>query len=102
MVSIGQRTGLQLIVLGILLQAANPLFYSAAKPGTDFETLVGYAIGDHGGYLEAGIPEDGKIIQCRLRFFLLVPILENGSPGRQITVDSSLRNALSENCTTLG
>jgi hypothetical protein len=69
MVSIGQRTGLQLIVLGIALEAANPFFYSAAKPGTDFETLVGYAIGDHGGYLEAGIPEDGKIIQCRAQVF---------------------------------
>jgi hypothetical protein len=57
MVPIHQRVNLRLIVLGIPLEARNPLLHRAAKPGTDLKAFIGNAIGDHDWHLDAGIYE---------------------------------------------
>jgi hypothetical protein len=99
MVPIHQRSHRELIVLGISLQAHNPLFHRLAKPGTNLKAFIGNAIGDHGWHLDAEIYAANKYLVAGLKFFLLVPILEKTNLRRQITVESAAGNVLSRNRT---
>jgi hypothetical protein len=48
------------VLFGISLQPDDSLFKRAAKAGTDLKTFFGGAIGHHGKFLGAAIPEAKK------------------------------------------
>jgi len=102
MVAVLEQGHLCFVLNGIPLQARNPLFEGAAKPGTDFKAFIGGAIGSHGRLLVAGILEAEKYFMSGLKFFSLVPILGETNYERQITIERDNRNELSENETVVG
>jgi len=60
MVAVFEQSNLSLVLHGIPLEAGYAFLDGAAKPGADFKTFIGGAVGHHGRLLAAEIPEAEK------------------------------------------
>jgi len=82
-IGIVEAGDLRLVLVGILLQACNPLFDGTAEAGTDLVVILHGAV-DWQENLQRQGP-GAKNLRLALKFFLTPPIVAKTQNARQIT-----------------